>query len=114
MNDRDADDSMENLSAFRRKLLNGDYESPALLKLYAGFVPPPSGFATLEPEPTHGIEEPLEDLPNDSGAVDPPGIKNWPRRLLQLTSPVWTSHEWQPGHIYGGHREPKYNSISYT
>lgn len=36
----------------------------------------------------------------------------WPRRLLHVES--LTSHPWQPGNIYGGHFNPRYNAISYT
>lgn len=36
----------------------------------------------------------------------------WPRRLLHIDT--LTSYEWQPGNIYGGHQDPKYNAISYT
>lgn len=115
MDECEANDSRaKELAAFRRKLLDGDYESPALLKFYNEFVPPTSGYSILESGTTQSIEGALEPRSEGCGAVDPPGIENWPRRLLQLTSPVWTSHEWQPGHIYGGHREPKYNAISYT
>ncbi|KAL8418086.1 hypothetical protein RB594_001633 [Gaeumannomyces avenae] len=37
---------------------------------------------------------------------------NWPRRLLHV--PTLTSHEWRPGHRYGGHERPAYNTLSYT
>ena len=36
----------------------------------------------------------------------------WPRRLLHIDT--LTSHEWQPGNIYGEHENPKYNALSYT
>ncbi|ROV98343.1 hypothetical protein VMCG_07151 [Cytospora schulzeri] len=101
----------EELAVFR-DILASDYEGPSQLESFA-VVPPPSGYSTLQPT-THITTDTQESWSTSSGAVDPPGIENWPRRLLQLTSPVWTSHEWQPGHIYGGHREPKYNAISYT
>lgn len=40
----------------------------------------------------------------------------WPRRLLHVDKErkILTSHEWQPGNVYGGSKEPKYNAISYT
>ncbi|KAL2856526.1 heterokaryon incompatibility protein-domain-containing protein [Aspergillus pseudoustus] len=37
---------------------------------------------------------------------------DWPRRLLHV--PTMTSHPWQPGNIYGEHRNPSYNALSYT
>lgn len=91
-----------------RGILESDYEGPSPLESFT-VVPPPSGYHN--PKSTQHTEVAQH---SSGGPVDPPGIENWPRRLLQLTSPVWTSHEWQPGHIYGGHREPKYNAISYT
>ena len=36
----------------------------------------------------------------------------WPRRLLHIDT--LTSYEWQPGNIYGGYQNPKYNALSYT
>ncbi|KAJ9653651.1 hypothetical protein H2198_007202 [Neophaeococcomyces mojaviensis] len=39
-------------------------------------------------------------------------LKEWPQRLLHV--PSMTSVEWQPGNIYGGHKEPQYRAISYT
>ncbi|KAI3392269.1 hypothetical protein diail_5933 [Diaporthe ilicicola] len=40
----------------------------------------------------------------------------WPRRLLHVDKEhqTLTSHEWEPGNLYGGWKEPKYNAISYT
>ncbi|RDW62521.1 hypothetical protein BP5796_10823 [Coleophoma crateriformis] len=38
----------------------------------------------------------------------------WPRRLLYVDDESMVSHEWQPGNIYGGYKEPKYNIVSYT
>ncbi|KAK8133126.1 hypothetical protein PG999_001299 [Apiospora kogelbergensis] len=39
-------------------------------------------------------------------------LGDWPRRLLHV--PSMTSHEWQPGNIYGLVREPTYNALTYT
>lgn len=39
-------------------------------------------------------------------------LDDWPQRLLHVES--MTSHEWKPGHVYGGHREPAYRAVSYT
>lgn len=36
----------------------------------------------------------------------------WPRRLLHIQT--LTSYEWQTGNTYNGHRNPKYNALSYT
>ncbi|KAI1742966.1 hypothetical protein F4680DRAFT_410622 [Xylaria scruposa] len=36
----------------------------------------------------------------------------WPRRLLHVNS--LTSHYWAPGNVYGSHKEPRYNAITYT
>ena len=36
----------------------------------------------------------------------------WPRRLLHVAS--MTSYPWTPGNVYGGHRAPRYNAITYT
>lgn len=36
----------------------------------------------------------------------------WPRRLLHIQT--LTSHQWQPGNIYGGYESPRYNALSYT
>ena len=36
----------------------------------------------------------------------------WPRRLLHIET--LESHPWQPGNIYGGCKNPKYNALSYT
>ncbi|KUI55248.1 hypothetical protein VP1G_02644 [Cytospora mali] len=53
------------------------------------------------------------DLHTDS---DESLLGGWPRRLLHVDRErdVFTSYEWEPGNIYGGHKEPKYNVISYT
>jgi hypothetical protein len=37
---------------------------------------------------------------------------NWPRRLLHV--PSMTSLKWQPGNVYGSHKEPSYIALSYT
>lgn len=37
---------------------------------------------------------------------------SWPARLLHVDT--LTSYAWQPGDIYGGHKKPRYNAISYT
>ncbi|TRX88848.1 hypothetical protein FHL15_010307 [Xylaria flabelliformis] len=42
----------------------------------------------------------------------PPGIGDWPRRLLHV--PSMTSMLWQPGNYYSRFHEPKYNAMSYT
>ena len=39
-------------------------------------------------------------------------IGGWPQRLLHV--PTMTSYEWQAGHKYGVHIQPRYNAISYT
>ncbi|KAI3392456.1 hypothetical protein diail_5700, partial [Diaporthe ilicicola] len=101
----------DELAVFRGILESGDYESPRPLESFC-VVPPPCGYHTTRPTITTENNHVAHN--SSDGAVDPPGIENWPRRLLQLTHPVWTSHEWQPGHVYGGHREPKYSAISYT
>ena len=36
----------------------------------------------------------------------------WPRRLLHI--PTLESFEWQPGNVYNGRQNPKYNALSYT
>ncbi|KAJ1323202.1 HET domain-containing protein [Microdochium nivale] len=38
--------------------------------------------------------------------------RGWPRRLLHV--PSMRSLSWEPGNLYGGVREPRYNAISYT
>lgn len=45
---------------------------------------------------------------NDADA----SIGDWPQRLLHV--PTMTSYEWQAGHKYGVHIQPRYNAISYT
>lgn len=37
---------------------------------------------------------------------------SWPRRLLHIQT--LSSCEWQPGNIYGGYQDPRYNALSYT
>jgi hypothetical protein len=37
---------------------------------------------------------------------------DWPQRLLH--APTMTSHTWQRGNFYNGHKEPKYHAISDT
>ena len=59
----------------------------------------------------YAIGAQLEQSANND-TRDPPGIGNWPRRLLHV--PTMTSYECQPGNIYGQHHEPQYNAISYT
>lgn len=39
-------------------------------------------------------------------------LGSWPRRLLHVQS--MRSCRWEPGNIYGGVREPRYNALSYT
>lgn len=39
-------------------------------------------------------------------------LGSWPRRLLHVGT--MRSHAWQPGNVYGGVKEPRYNAISYT
>ncbi|ROW03793.1 hypothetical protein VMCG_05396 [Cytospora schulzeri] len=43
-------------------------------------------------------------------------LGRWPRRLLHVDRErdIFTSYKWEPGNIYGGIKEPKYNVISYT
>lgn len=89
-----------------------EYSGPDQLQSY-NVVPPESGYSPTSGTPSWSWS--LKDDEQDTSgthAVDPPGIANWPRRLLHL--PTWTSYEWEPGHIYGGHREPRYSAISYT
>ncbi len=55
-------------------------------------------------------------LGSKSSQVPAPDLEEligpWPRRLLHIQS--MRSYAWQPGNIYGGVKEPKYNAISYT
>lgn len=39
-------------------------------------------------------------------------LGSWPRRLLHVKS--MCSFSWEPGNIYGGVRNPRYNALSYT
>lgn len=50
----------------------------------------------------------MESAQTDADA----SIGDWPQRLLH--APTMTSYEWQAGHKYGVHIQPRYNAISYT
>lgn len=93
-------------------IASSEYQGPDQLQSY-NVAPPESGYSPTGGRPSWSWS--LKGDKEDAGcehASDPPGIGSWPRRLLHV--PTWTSYEWEPGHIYGGHREPIYNAISYT
>ena len=50
-------------------------------------------------------------LPSDGADVESQ-IGPWPRRLLHVES--MRSYAWNPGNVYRGIKEPRYNAISYT
>ena len=76
-----------------------------------------SGIASSETSSSYSDHE---SIVGDSHMLNPEPdestLGRWPRRLLHVdrVSQTLTSYEWEPGNTYGGHKEPKYNVISYT